>query len=103
MGDVSASQVSPIVAHVAAASTQDGSGVESVTARHYGYPLVEQTRVDEGSAGLADGWDRVEVGFGRTETLVDELASYGPDVLVEAPDELRAGVLDRLRAAAGAA
>ena len=33
--------------------------MESVTARHYGYPLVEQTRVDEGSAGLADGWDRV--------------------------------------------
>ncbi|MDN6477874.1 MAG: folate-binding protein [Corynebacterium variabile] len=59
MGDVSATQVSPIVAHVAAASTQDGSGAESVTARHYGYPLVEQTRVDEGSAGLADGWDRV--------------------------------------------
>lgn len=59
MEGVSATEVSPIVAHVAAASTQDGSGVESVTARHYGAPLVEQTRVDEGAVGLADGWDRV--------------------------------------------
>jgi proteasome accessory factor B len=51
----------------------------------------------------AGGWDRVEVGFGRTDTLVDELASYGPDVLVDGPDDLRDGVLGRLRAAAGAA
>ncbi|WP_297003992.1 folate-binding protein YgfZ [uncultured Corynebacterium sp.] len=56
---MSAPEISPIVAHVSAASTQDGSGVGSVTARHYGAPLVEQTRVDEGAAGLADGWDRV--------------------------------------------
>lgn len=61
MGDVSAPEVSPIVAHVAAASTQDGTGVESVTARHYGVPLVEQTRVDEGDRGLVDGWDRAAV------------------------------------------
>lgn len=53
--------------------------------------------------GVREGWDRVEVGFGRTETLVDELASYGPDVVVEGPDDVRAAVLDRLRAAAGAA
>lgn len=56
---VSVPEVSPIVAHVAAASTRDGTGVESVTARHYGAPLVEQSRVDEGATGLVDGWDRV--------------------------------------------
>jgi len=47
------------------------------------------------------GWDRVEVAFGRTETFVDELASYGPDVLVEAPEDLRAAVVARLRGALG--
>jgi proteasome accessory factor B len=46
------------------------------------------------------GWDRLEVGFGRTDTLVDELASYGPDVVVEAPDDLRDAVVERLRGAA---
>ena len=49
------------------------------------------------------GWDRVEVGFGRAEALVDELASYGPDVVVEGPEDLREAVLARLRAAAGVA
>lgn len=47
------------------------------------------------------GWDRLEVRFGRTETLVDELASYGPDVVVETPEDLRAAVVERLRGAAG--
>ena len=49
-----------------------------------------------------EGWDRVEVGFGRVEALVDELVSYGPDVVVEGPQDVRAAVLARLRAAAGA-
>jgi proteasome accessory factor B len=53
--------------------------------------------------GVRDGWDRLEVRFGRTETLVDELLSYGPDVVVETPEDLRTAVVDRLRAAAGAA
>jgi len=47
------------------------------------------------------GWDRVTVPFGRTDALADELASYGPDVVVESPPEVRDGVLARLRAAAG--
>jgi proteasome accessory factor B len=47
------------------------------------------------------GWDRLEVAFGRTETMVDELASYGPDVVVEAPEDLRSEVVRRLRGALG--
>lgn len=35
--------------------------MEYTTARHYGAPLVEQTRVDEGQVGLADGWDRAAI------------------------------------------
>lgn len=56
-----------------------------------------------GSLEPADaGWDRVEVRFGRTENLVDELLSYGPDVVVESPEDLRAAVIAGLRAVAGA-
>jgi proteasome accessory factor B len=53
------------------------------------------------SAGAAPGWDRLEVGFGRTDTLVDELSAYGPDVVVEDPADLRDAVVERLRGAAG--
>jgi proteasome accessory factor B len=55
------------------------------------------------TASARPGWDRVEVGFGRSESLVDELLSYGPDVLVEAPEDIRALVVERLRGAAGTA
>jgi proteasome accessory factor B len=50
-----------------------------------------------------DGWDRLELGFGRLESMVDELVGYGPDVVVEEPQELRDAVVERLRAVAGAA
>ena len=56
----------------------------------------------EDSAG-DEGWDRLEIGFGRLESLVDELVSYGPDVVAREPDELRSAVVERLRAVAGAA
>jgi proteasome accessory factor B len=48
------------------------------------------------------GWDRLELPFGRTESLVDELLSYGPDLVVESPPDIRALVVERLRATAGA-
>ena len=46
-----------------------------------------------------DGWDVLEVGYGRVDSLADEVLGYGPDVVVEAPEELRAQVVERLRAA----
>lgn len=73
MGSVSARgvslEVSPIVAHSAMASTQDGTGAEFTTARHYGAPLVEQMRVDDGAMGLVDGWDRTALLITGTEAL----------------------------------
>ena len=64
-------------------------------------------RAAQQTNGVEPGWDRLEVGFARTETLVDELVSYGPDVVVESPADLRDGVVARLRGtlsgAAGAA
>lgn len=47
------------------------------------------------------GWDRVELRFGRVDALADEVAGYGPDVVVESPEELRTAVLARLRAVMG--
>jgi len=44
-----------------------------------------------------EGWDRIEVRYGRTESLAEEVLSYGADVVVEEPEELRAMVVERLR------
>jgi len=54
-------------------------------------------------AEAPEGWDVLEVPFGRTEALADELLGYGADVVVEEPRELREMVVERLRAAAGIA
>jgi len=48
-----------------------------------------------------DGWERIELPFGRTENLADELAAHGDDVVVEGPGDLRDAVRLRLAAAAG--
>jgi proteasome accessory factor B len=51
--------------------------------------------------GAEEGWDRIEIGFGRLESLVDEVLSHGADVVVREPDDLREAVVERLRAVAG--
>jgi proteasome accessory factor B len=77
-----------------------GEGATAVTARirlrrDSGYPLraraVATTPVD------AD-WDELEIPYGHG--LDAWLAEFGPDVVVVAPEELRAEVVDRLRAVA---
>jgi proteasome accessory factor B len=49
-----------------------------------------------------DGWDDVTVRMGDGTMLEEELAGYGPDVVVVAPEDLRQGVVRRLRAALAA-
>ncbi|MFD9125737.1 helix-turn-helix transcriptional regulator [Kitasatospora sp. NPDC059571] len=44
-------------------------------------------------------WDEVEIPYGNG--LGADLAEFGPDVVVLGPDDLRADVIDRLRAVAG--
>jgi proteasome accessory factor B len=77
-----------------------GEGATAATARirlrrDAGYPLraraLDVTTVD------AD-WDELEIPYGHG--LDAWLAEFGPDVVVVAPDELRAEVVDRLRAVA---
>ena len=58
------------------------------------------------AGGTADGntsdagWDRLSIPFRDAEVLGEELASYGPNVLVAEPAELATAVRRRLRAAA---
>jgi proteasome accessory factor B len=47
------------------------------------------------------GWDRVEVSYGRTDAMADEVLGYGADVVVLEPAEVRAMVVDRLEELAG--
>ncbi|TQF06226.1 WYL domain-containing protein [Kitasatospora acidiphila] len=46
-------------------------------------------------------WDELEIPYGRG--LAADLSEYGPDVVVLAPQELRAELIERLRAVAGLA
>jgi proteasome accessory factor B len=48
-------------------------------------------------ADVPDGWDRIEVAYGRTDALADEVLGYGADVVVQGPQELRSMVVERLR------
>jgi predicted DNA-binding transcriptional regulator YafY len=43
----------------------------------------------------------VEVSYGRTDAMADEVLGYGADVVVEAPEDLRELVIGRLRKVAG--
>ncbi|MDT0322724.1 helix-turn-helix transcriptional regulator [Streptomyces millisiae] len=62
-----------------------------------GYPLrARASRVTAGAAG--PDWDELEIPYGHG--LGAWLAEFGPDVIVLEPAELRADVVDRLRAVA---
>ena len=54
----------------------------------------QATAVEEAAA---EGWDRLEVRYGRTDAMADEVLGFGADVVVEAPQELRDLVVARLR------
>lgn len=47
------------------------------------------------------GWDLLHVPYADAGVLAEEVASYGPDAVVDAPGDLLDGVLRRLRAVAG--
>ena len=45
-------------------------------------------------------WDEIRISFTDGGRLIDELCWYGPDVCVLEPEDVRAGVVARLRSAA---
>jgi proteasome accessory factor B len=47
------------------------------------------------------GWSLLEIGFVDPLSLAEEIAGYGADAVVEAPEEVRNHVVNLLRAAAG--
>ncbi|MEV7134650.1 WYL domain-containing protein [Arthrobacter sp. NPDC093128] len=60
-----------------------------------------ETPTPEARGSMPDGgWDRLSVPYRDAEVLGEELASYGPNVVVSAPAELAAAVRRRLKAAA---
>lgn len=62
-----------------------------------GYPLrAKATAVRESAGG--EGWDELEIPYGHG--LDAWLVEFGPDVVVVEPADLRADVIDRLRAVA---
>jgi proteasome accessory factor B len=54
------------------------------------------------AGGPPTGWDRIEVSYGRTDAMADEILGYGADVVVEEPVDLREHVVGRLRQVAAA-
>ena len=62
--------------------------------------LRRRTRPAQGEA--PDGWDLLEVAFGRDGSIVDEVLSYGQDVIVVEPADLRDWVIQGLKAVAHA-
>ncbi|SEO66545.1 proteasome accessory factor B [Actinacidiphila rubida] len=77
-----------------------GEGATAATARirlrhESGYPLRARAL---STAAVDSEWDELEIPYGHG--LDAWLAEFGPDVVVVAPEELRAEVVDRLRAVA---
>jgi proteasome accessory factor B len=54
---------------------------------------------DAGTVEDAEQWDEVQVKVGDAGGLAQELAGYGPDVVVLSPPDVREDVIRRLRAA----
>ncbi|HET7173742.1 MAG TPA: WYL domain-containing protein [Nocardioidaceae bacterium] len=54
------------------------------------------------SRAVDESWSELEIPYGSDSTLVEELLSYGADVVVVGPEEVRSGVVRGLRAVAGA-
>ncbi len=61
----------------------------------HGYPLRARATA---TRDLGGGWDELEIPYGHG--LDAWLVEFGPDVIVLEPAELRADVIDRLRAVA---
>jgi proteasome accessory factor B len=73
-------------------------------------PAVLRVRVGAGhslrrrarTVGDVDGtWSQIDVDFTDTEAFADEISSFGPDVVVDSPSELRESVIRRLTGALG--
>ena len=90
---VTASLAPPTAERTAEVLVRQGAG--HGLRRHAG-PAPEATEI------AAPGWDRLLVTFGAGDALADEVLSYGADVMVLGPQDVRANVVRRLRETAHA-
>ncbi len=58
-------------------------------------------RLATSSARIDDEWDEIKIEYASPWELASEIASFGPDAIAVEPPEVRAEVINRLRAAAG--
>jgi proteasome accessory factor B len=65
-----------------------------------GHGLRRHASVSEQQDGFDEGWERLTVRYGADDAFADEVLSYGADVLVLEPPELRESVVRRLQDAA---
>lgn len=90
--------------HASGGAGPDGDGSRGEEPRGEGADgQLPEVAADTGSPGTVDGRDVIEVSYSYTPTFADEVAGYGDAVLVLDPADLRAAVLERLRAAAALA
>ena len=59
---------------------------------------LRHDRDAEVSQETVDGWDTVRLRFGHLGTTAETMAAYGPDVVVDGPEDLRAAVRELLAA-----
>ena len=92
------------------ADHQPKAMIRTVAVERDPLPAVLQVRMATGHSlrrrarsikDLDDTWSQVDVDFTDTEAFAEEISSFGPDVLVERPTELRESVIRRLTGALG--
>jgi proteasome accessory factor B len=89
--------VRALVAHAYAGEPSTQEAVLRIRAGA-AYPLRRRA---QSITSDGEGWDRVVRRYAGTESLAEYLASFGPDVVVLEPHDLRDAVVRRLRAVVG--
>jgi proteasome accessory factor B len=89
--------VRALVAHAYAGEPSTQEAVLRIRAGA-AYPLRRRA---QSITSDGEGWDRVVRRYAGTESLAEYLASFGPDVVVLEPQDLRDAVVRRLRAVVG--
>jgi proteasome accessory factor B len=96
-----------------AVKVPDGTDVRELVAQWDSHPAEQQTaalKIRSGTGfGLrrravrdqpgGDGWDLVDVPFGDAAWFAEHIASFGADVIVTEPADLRDAVITRLKGA----
>jgi proteasome accessory factor B len=96
-----------------AVTVPDGTDVRELVAQWDSYPAERQAAVLKIRTGTGfglrrraaserpggDGWDRVEVPFSDSAWFAEHVASFGADVVVSEPADLRDAVITRLKGA----